>query len=205
MDEYPITFVFDNHANKSTDDIFVSNKHTERIKRIKVKGSMADFKRHALAIAASGTIVAEDGIVEKLVLWPEDFGFGEKAWHMRLEIWADLLTKEINRRRDSKHLAAPSINHNEDSLLDAYSIIDCLPDAKADFFESLAFSKLVKDLISHLDEQDKKIFSMRVLDDKMIKEVAEELDCAISTISYRMEKKIIPTLRELIAKEGFFS
>ena len=64
---------------------------------------------------------------------------------------------------------------------------------------------MVEDLISHLDEQDKKIFSMRVLDDKMIKEVAEELDCAISTINYRMEKKIIPTIRELVAKEGLIS
>ena len=80
-----------------------------------------------------------------------------------------------------------------------------MPDAKSDFFEDLAFCSMVEDLISHLDEQDQKIFNMRMLDDKMIKEVAEELDCAISTINYRMEKKIIPTIRELAAKEGLLS
>ena len=132
---------------------------------------------------------------------------------MRLEIWADLLTKEIDRRRDSEHLAAPSVDHDGDPFLDAYNIIDCLPDAKSDFFENLAFSSMVEDLASHLDEQEMptasslrcKIFSMRVLDDKMIKDVAEELDCAISTINYRMEKKIIPTIRKLATKEGLFS
>ena len=75
---------------------------------------------------------------------------------MRLEIWADLLTKEIDRRRDSEHLAAPSVDHDGDPFLDAYNIIDCLPDAKSDFFENLAFSSMVEDLASHLDEQDKK-------------------------------------------------
>lgn len=205
VDEYPITFVFDNHASDSMDDIFVRKEQTERTQKIKVKGSMKEFKRHALAIAASGTMVDEDGIPEKLVLWPEDFGAGKEAWYMRLEIWADFLTKEIDRRRDSEHLAAPSVDHDGDPLLDTYNIIDCLPDANSDFSEDLAFSNMVEDLISHLDEQDKKIFNMRVLDDKMIKEVAEELDCAISTINYRMEKKIIPTIRELAAKEGLFS
>lgn len=205
VDEYPITFVFDNRASDSMGDIFVSKAQTERIKKIEVKGSMAEFKRHALAMAASGTMVDENGIAEKLVLWPEDFGIGKEAWYMRLEIWADLLTKEIDRRRDSLYLSAPSVNHDEDPFLGAYNIIDCLPDAESDFFENLALSSIVEGLISHLDEQDKKIFSMRVLDDKMIKDVAEELDCAISTINYRMEKKIIPTIRKLATKEGLFS
>ena len=205
VDEYPITFVFDNHTNGSAGDTYAGKAQDERIERIEIKGSMQSFKRRALAIAASGTVVGEDGIVEKLVLWPEDFGTGQDAWYMRLEIWADLLTKEIDRRRDSEHLAAPSVDHDGDPLLDAYGIIDCLPDAKSDFFEGLAFSNLVEDLISQLDERDKKIFNMRVLDDKMIREVAEELDCAISTIGYRMEKKIIPAIRELAAEEGLFS
>lgn len=90
-------------------------------------------------------------------------------------------------------------------LLGAYNIIDCLPNAKSGFFENLAFASMVEDLTSRLDDQNRKIFSMRVLDDKLIKEVAEELDCAISTINYHMEKKIIPTLRELAVKKGFFS
>lgn len=205
VDEYPITFVFDNHANDSMGEIFVRKEQAERIKKIKVKGSMKEFKRHALAIAASGTMVDEDGIPEKLVLWPEDFGTGKEAWYMRLEIWVDLLTKEIDRRRDSNHLTAPSVDHDEDPFLDAYNIIDCLPDTESDFFEGLAFSNMLEDLISHLDEQDKKIFSMRMLDDRLIREVAEELDCAISTINYRMEKKIIPTIRKLATKEGLFS
>ena len=205
VDEYPITFVIDNHASDSMGDTLVRKEQAERIEKIEVKGSMKEFKRHALAIAASGTMADGDGIAEKVVLWPEDFGTGKEAWNMRLEIWADLLTKEIDRRRDSEHLAAPSVDHDGDPFLDAYNIIDCLPDAKSDFFENLAFSSMVEDLASHLDEQDKKIFSMRVLDDKMIKDVAEELDCAISTINYRMEKKIIPTIRKLATKEGLFS
>lgn len=68
VNEYPITFVFDNHASDSMGDIFVRKKQAERIEKIEVKGSMKEFKRHALAIAASGTMVDEDGIAEKLVL-----------------------------------------------------------------------------------------------------------------------------------------
>lgn len=204
VDEYPITFVFDNHTDGSAGDTYAGKAQNERIEGIEIKGSMQSFKRRALAIAASGTVIGEGGILEKLVLWPEDFGTGQDAWYMRLEIWADILTSEIDLRRDLEYLASASIDHDKDAFHEACSIIDCFPDIKSDFFEDLAFSSMIDGLISQLDERDKIIFSMRVLDDKMIKEVAEELDCAISTINYRMEKKIIPAIREVMTKEGLF-
>lgn len=105
------------------------------------------------------------------------------------------LTKEVDRRRDSEQLTASSVNHDEDLFLGACNTVDYLPDAKSDFFDDLSFFSIVEDPISPLDEQDKKIFSIRVLADKRIEEVSKEQNCAISTINYCMEKKIIPTIR----------
>lgn len=57
--------------------------------RIVIKKTVAfryNGRRHALAIAASSTMISEDGIAEKIALWPEDFGSGKEAWYIRLEI-----------------------------------------------------------------------------------------------------------------------
>ncbi len=208
VDEYPIVMEFSNGdrtpARGSTD------RGTGR-PAIEVKGDLKDVKHEVLRRAASGTVRDADGVVRKLVLYPDELGEG--SFRFRLEWWAGYLRDRIDARREG------SLRADRGGVTDLESIVDeaggpaggrlAAPgggaSAAGEAEEGYSYFELVdaiESVLAGASERDAYIFRQHFFEDREYKDIAEDLGCANSTATYAM-KKLLPLVRECLRELGY--
>ena len=100
VDEYPIVMEFANDEGPVGKGM--PHRPADR-PAIEVRGAMRDVKHEVLRRAASGTVRDADGVMRKLVVWPDELGEG--SFRFRLEWWAGYLRERIDARREGSRLS----------------------------------------------------------------------------------------------------
>lgn len=100
VDEYPIVMEFANDEGPVGKGM--PHRPADR-PAIEVRGAMRDVKHEVLRRAASGTVRDADGVMRKLVVWPDELGEG--SFRFRLEWWAGYLRERIDARREGSRRA----------------------------------------------------------------------------------------------------
>lgn len=210
VDEYPIVMEFANG------DGAVCRDRSERAAGhpvIEVRGALKDVKHEVLRRAASGTVRDADGVVRKLVVWPDELGEG--SFRFRLEWWAVYLRGRIDARREGSRRVI------RDGLTDLESIAAAAeaggsaarrlaaPDGSGPAsggeeggYAYLDLVDAIESVLAGASERDAYIFRQHFFEGREFKEVASELGCANSTATYAM-KKLLPLVRRCLKELGY--
>lgn len=210
VDEYPIVMEFANG------DGAVGRDRSERAfgrPAIEVGGALKDVKHEVLRRAASGTVRDADGVVRKLVVWPDELGAG--SFRFRLEWWADYLRGRIDARREGSRRVI------RDGVTDLESIAAAAeaggsaarrlaaPDGSGpasggeeDGYAYLDLVDAIESVLAGANERDAYIFRQHFFQDREYKDIARELGCANSTATYAM-KKLLPLVRKCLRELGY--
>lgn len=210
VDEYPIVMEFAN--DEGPVDRGVPHRPADR-PAIEVRGAMRDVKHEVLRRAASGTVRDADGVVRKLVVWPDELGEG--SFRFRLEWWAGYLRERIDARREGSRRAI------RDGVTDLESIAAAAeaggsaarrlaaPDGSGPAsggeeggYAYLDLVDAVESVLAGASERDAYIFRQHFYQDREYKDIASELGCANSTATYAM-KKLLPLVRKCLRELGY--
>ena len=174
---------------------------------------MRDVKHEVLRRAASGTVRDADGVMRKLVVWPDELGEG--SFRFRLEWWAGYLRERIDARREGSRRAI------RDGVTDLESIAAAAeaagsaarrlaaPDGSGPAsggeeggYAYLDLVDAVESVLAGASERDAYIFRQHFFQDREYKDIARELGCANSTATYSM-KKLLPLVRKCLRELGY--
>ena len=153
------------------------------------KQMMERFTQHARD--ASGTVRDADGVMRKLVVWPDELGEG--SFRFRLEWWAGYLRERIDARREGSRRAI------RDGVTDLESIAAAAeaagsaarrlaaPDGSGPAsggeeggYAYLDLVDAVESVLAGASERDAYIFRQHFFQDREYKDIARELGCAPS-------------------------
>lgn len=210
VDEYPIVMEFANGEGP------VGRGRSERAAgrpAIEVRGALKDVKHEVLRRAASGTVRDADGVVRKLVVWPDELGEG--SFRFRLEWWADYLRGRIDDRREGSRRVI------RDGVTDLESIAAAAeaggsaarrlaaPDGSGPAsggeeggYAYLDLVDAIESVLASASERDAYIFRQHYYCEREFKDIASELKCANSTMTYAM-KRLIPLVRKCLRELGY--
>ena len=210
VDEYPIVMEFANDEGPVGKGM--PHRPADR-PAIEVRGAMRDVKHEVLRRAASGTVRDADGVMRKLVVWPDELGEG--SFRFRLEWWAGYLRERIDARREGSRRAI------RDGVTDLESIAAAAeaagsaarrlaaPDGSGPAsggeeggYAYLDLVDAVESVLAGASERDAYIFRQHFFQDREYKDIARELGCANSTATYSM-KKLLPLVRKCLREPGY--
>lgn len=208
VEEYPIVMEFSN--GDSTPAHGSADRGAGR-PAIEVKGDLKDVKHEVLRRAASGTVLDADGMVRKLVLYPDEFGEG--SFRFRLEWWASYLRERIDAKRDGSRRADRGGVTDLESIMDEagglaggrFVAAGGNVPAAADEDEGYSYFELVdaiESVLAGASERDAYIFRQHYFENREFQDVAKEIGCANSTVTYAM-KKLLPLVRECLKELGY--
>lgn len=210
VDDYPIVMEFANGEGPVGRDC--SERAAGR-PAIEVRGALKDVKHEVLRRAASGTVRDADGVVRKLVVWPDELGEG--SFRFRLEWWADYLRGRIDDRREGSRRVI------RDGVTDLESIAAAAeaggsaarrlgaPDGSGPAsggeeggYAYLDLMDAIESVLAGASERDAYIFRQHFFQDREYKDIARELGCANSTATYSM-KRLLPLVRKCLRDLGY--
>lgn len=167
---------------------------------IEVEGAMKDVKHEVLRRAASGTLRDADGVVRKLVIYPENLG--ECSFRFRLEWWAGYLRERIDTKRDGSRRVIREGATDLESIVAEAGGCSLAVGVEEDGYAYFDLVDAVESVLADVSERDAYIFRQRFFEDREYKDIAGELGCANSTATYAM-KKLLPLVRECLRELGY--
>lgn len=210
VDEYPIVMEFANSEGAVGRD---GTECASGRPAIEVRGALKDVKHEVLRRAASGTVRDADGVVRKLVVWPDELGEG--SFRFRLEWWAEYLRGRIDDRREgSRRVIRDGVTDLESIAAAAEaggSAARCLaaPDGSGPAsggeeggYAYLDLVDAIESVLAGASERDAYIFRQHFFQDREYKDIARELGCANSTATYSM-KRLLPLVRKCLRDLGY--
>lgn len=161
---------------------------------------MKDVKHEVLRRAASGTVRDADGVVRKLVVYPESLG--EWSFRFRLEWWAGYLRERIDAKRDGSRRVICEGETDLESIVaeTGGSVLAAGAEERGNAYFDLVDA--VESVLADASEHDAYIFRQRFFEDREYKDIAGELGCANSTATYAM-KKLLPLMRKCLRELGY--
>ena len=205
VEHYPIVFEFDGGspcgAPSAGEDAPV---HPE----IRVEGDLRDVKHDVLRRAASGTVRDADGVVRKLVVYPDELG--GNSFRFRLEWWIGFLDERLQEKREAKRRAV--LNGSSGSDPASSSAVEgsfcsswggCMAAAYIEEgYPCIELLDAIESVLRGFSERDAFIFRERFFAEREFKDIALELGCANSTLTYAM-KKLLPVVWEHLRNLGY--